>query len=257
VELDIDTVLVRRLLAAQFPRWAELPIQPVTSAGTVNALYRLGDDMAVRLPRVEWAVKDVDRERRWLPRLAPLLPVAIPSGPGPGRSSSRCTGSGRPTGHPPTVECRWPPTAIRSWRGYLLPAGAREVFRAIVGVDEATWARGRGWALSMALVQLPYYQDTNPLVAADARRAQPPPGCPDRAGRRRRSRWRRARARTLRSPPRGPALARTLRIVPARAPPGRPAGRWIPRQEQSGFDRSPAHPRSPQAPATRTKGFAG
>jgi aminoglycoside phosphotransferase (APT) family kinase protein len=54
------------------------PIEPVTSAGTVNALYRLGDDMALRLPRVEWAVEDVDRERRWLPRLAPLLPVAIP-----------------------------------------------------------------------------------------------------------------------------------------------------------------------------------
>jgi aminoglycoside phosphotransferase (APT) family kinase protein len=78
VELDIDVGLVRRLLAAQFPRWAELPIEPVTSAGTVNALYRLGDDMALRLPRVEWAVEDVDRERRWLPRLAPLLPVAIP-----------------------------------------------------------------------------------------------------------------------------------------------------------------------------------
>ena len=55
-EVDTDESLVRRLLAAQFPRWAELPIAPVESTGTVNAIYRLGDDMAVRLPRVQrWA----------------------------------------------------------------------------------------------------------------------------------------------------------------------------------------------------------
>jgi aminoglycoside phosphotransferase (APT) family kinase protein len=76
--VDIDVALVRRLLAAQFPQWADLPVEPVPSAGTINALYRLGDDMAVRLPRIEGAVKDVDREQRWLPRRAPLLPVAIP-----------------------------------------------------------------------------------------------------------------------------------------------------------------------------------
>ena len=51
-EVDTDASLVRRLLAAQFPQWADLPIEPVPSAGTDNALYRLGDDMAVRLPRI-------------------------------------------------------------------------------------------------------------------------------------------------------------------------------------------------------------
>jgi aminoglycoside phosphotransferase (APT) family kinase protein len=77
-ELDIDAVLVRRLLAAQFPKWAELPIALVASAGTDNAIYRLGDDMAVRLPRIHRANGQVQKEHEWLPRLAPLLPLAIP-----------------------------------------------------------------------------------------------------------------------------------------------------------------------------------
>src|SRR5579871_5080141 len=77
-EVDTDVSLVGRLLAAQFPQWADLPIRPVRSAGTDNALYRLGDDMAVRLPRIHWAVGQVEKEQQWLPRLAPLLPLAIP-----------------------------------------------------------------------------------------------------------------------------------------------------------------------------------
>ena len=77
-EVDINVSLVLRLLAAQFPQWADLPIEPVPSAGTDNALYRLGDDMAVRLPRIRSAVGDVEREHQWLPRLAPFLPLAIP-----------------------------------------------------------------------------------------------------------------------------------------------------------------------------------
>jgi len=56
---------------------------------------------------------------------------------------------------------------IVAWN--LLPANVREVFRAALGVDDATWARGRGWALSVALIQLPYYKDTNPSLAANAR----------------------------------------------------------------------------------------
>ena len=46
-EVDTDVSLVSRLLAEQFPQWAELPLEPVRSAGTDNAIYRLGDDMAV------------------------------------------------------------------------------------------------------------------------------------------------------------------------------------------------------------------
>ena len=51
-EVDTDVTLVSRLLAKQFPQWADLSIEPVASAGTDNALYRLGDDMVVRLPRI-------------------------------------------------------------------------------------------------------------------------------------------------------------------------------------------------------------
>ena len=76
-EVDTDASLVGRLLAAQFPQWADLPIAPVASAGTDNAIYRLGNDMAVRLPRIHWAVGQVDKEHQWLPRLAPFLPLAI------------------------------------------------------------------------------------------------------------------------------------------------------------------------------------
>ena len=54
-----------------------------------------------------------------------------------------------------------------SWN--LLPAHMREDFRSGMEVDEATWERGRGWALSIALIQLPYYKDTNPALANNAR----------------------------------------------------------------------------------------
>lgn len=77
-EVDIDVPLVRRLLAAQFPRWEDLPIEPLQPSGTDNALYRLGDDKVVRLPRGGRTSRTLEKERHWLPRLAPLLPLAVP-----------------------------------------------------------------------------------------------------------------------------------------------------------------------------------
>jgi aminoglycoside phosphotransferase (APT) family kinase protein len=77
-EVGTDVPLVRRLLAAQFPARAGLPICPVASTGTVNAMYRLGDDMVVRLPGIHWAIEGLHREIECLPRLAPHLPVPIP-----------------------------------------------------------------------------------------------------------------------------------------------------------------------------------
>jgi aminoglycoside phosphotransferase (APT) family kinase protein len=276
-EVETDVHLVRRLLAAQFPHWAELPIAPVESAGTDNALYRLGDDMAVRLPRIHWATGQVDKEQRWLPKLAPVLPVAIPVPLGRGEPGEGYPWSwsvyGWLEGQNPSVDRLADPqllatdlaafiaalqrldladgpqagrgvplarrdadtrTAIDALRGTvdtdavtavweaalrapewtgapvwlhsdlapgnlliidgrlsgvidfagvgvgdpagdlpvawnLLPAEARNVFRAALGVDDATWERGRGWALSIALIQLPYYRDTNPVLAAGAR----------------------------------------------------------------------------------------
>lgn len=77
-EIDTDEDLVRGLLTRQHPQWADRPIQRVPSAGTDNALYRLGDDLAVRLPRIHWAVDHVAKEQAWLPVLAPHLPLPTP-----------------------------------------------------------------------------------------------------------------------------------------------------------------------------------
>lgn len=77
-EVDIDPALVERLLADQFPQLAELPLRAVESTGTVNAIYRLGEDLCVRLPRLARWAKGLERELRWLPRLAAHVSLAIP-----------------------------------------------------------------------------------------------------------------------------------------------------------------------------------
>ncbi|GGZ32142.1 aminoglycoside phosphotransferase family protein [Streptomyces poonensis] len=280
----IDFSLVRRLVAAQFPRWADLPVVPVRSAGTANAMFRLGADLAVRLPRIAGAAQDVDKEHTWLPRLAPRLPVPVPvplvkgapgegypwgwsvyrwlDGENPRPHLAAAPGTGQealardlaafaaalhradPAGGPPSyrseplaerdavtraalAELRdvvdvvdtgaatavweaalaappWPgppvwihadlqpgnvltsggrlsavidfgclglgdPAVdlIAAW--YLLPATARPVFRTALAADGAAWARGRGWALSVALLELRAYRETNPVMAAVAR----------------------------------------------------------------------------------------
>ncbi|MFE3549037.1 aminoglycoside phosphotransferase family protein [Streptomyces kronopolitis] len=276
-EADIDMSLVRRLLAAQFPQWADRSLTAVDSAGTSNAMYRLGADMVVRLPRIAGAASDVEKEHHWLPRLAPTLPVAVPAPLGKGSPADgypwpwsvyrwldganpalgRLAAPGRlaadlaefvtalqridPADGPPAYRSEplparddatraalaeldalvdteaatavweaalrapsWPGPAvwihadlqpgnvlldrgrlsavidfgcaglgdpavdvIAAW--YLLPAEARGVFRTALGVDEATWARGRGWALSVALMELSYYRTTHPAMADIAR----------------------------------------------------------------------------------------
>jgi aminoglycoside phosphotransferase (APT) family kinase protein len=276
-EMPIDLPLVRRLMSEQFPQWAHLPLARLRSAGTVHAVYRLGDEFTVRLPRVEGATCDVLNEHHWLPRLAPLLPFRIPEVVGKGEPdgaypwpwsvhrwvegenplpdhladpSSLALDLARFTAALRRVDTRDAPLAYRGgplaeadpetrdaiaqldgiidtaaagaawdtalrapvWTGppvwvhadlmpgnlllvedrltavidfgtmgvgdpacdlipawNLLPGPARDLFRAESGADEATWQRGRGWALSMALIQLPYYQDTNPVLAANAR----------------------------------------------------------------------------------------
>jgi aminoglycoside phosphotransferase (APT) family kinase protein len=281
-EVQTDAQLVGRLLAAQFPQWADLPLTPVSSAGTDNALYRLGGDMVVRLPRIDWAVGQAEKERRWLPRLAPHLPLAIPEQLAmgepdagypwswsiyrwlPGESATLeglndpCQAAGQlvrfvtalwqidTTDGPPAAEhnLRGAPLALRDERtraaiaalagvvdvrratavweaalaapawerepvwfhgdllsgnvlveqGHLsavidfggLAVGdpacdlmiawnlfsgmSREVFRVETAVDEATWLRGQGCALSQAVIFIPYYWHTNPVGVANARR---------------------------------------------------------------------------------------
>jgi aminoglycoside phosphotransferase (APT) family kinase protein len=76
--VPVDVSLVRRLLAAQFPQWTDLPVVPADRFGTDNAMFRLGRDLAVRLPRFAHLAAQVDREQAWLPRLAPHLPLRVP-----------------------------------------------------------------------------------------------------------------------------------------------------------------------------------
>ena len=75
---DITPELVSRLVATQFPQWAGLPVRPVDVDGWDNATFRLGERMSVRLPSSQAYVGQVDKERRWLPILAPQLPLPIP-----------------------------------------------------------------------------------------------------------------------------------------------------------------------------------
>jgi aminoglycoside phosphotransferase (APT) family kinase protein len=282
-EVHVDGSLVRRLLAAQFPQWADLPLEQVEHAGTDNAIYRLGEDMSVRLPRIHWAVGQAEKEQRWLPRLAPHLPLAVPvplatglPGEGypwrwsisPWLDGEEATADGiadlteaaidlvrflaalqriDPAGGPlaRNDNLRGAPlalydastreaiaaldgvidtgAALAAWevalqapdwdrppvwfhgdvlagnllveRGRLsavidfgglgvgdpacdlmsawsLFAGeSRDALRTALAVDDATWARARGHALSQALIALPYYLETNPVIVARSRHA--------------------------------------------------------------------------------------
>jgi aminoglycoside phosphotransferase (APT) family kinase protein len=283
-EVEIDAALVGRLLARQFPRWAGLALEPLRPFGTDNALYRLGDEMVVRLPRRERTSRTLEKERRWLPRLAPLLPLAVPVPlaegmpaegypftwsvyswlKGENATSRRITDLGQlaadlaqfvaalqridPSGGPSPGEhnfFRGVPLAERdaatraaiaslegkidadqvapAWEGALrapewnrppvwihgdldarnllvengwlsavidfgglgvgdpacdvmvawkvLSPDTRDGFRATLSVDEATWARSRGWALSQAVIALAYYtEETNPVLVREAQR---------------------------------------------------------------------------------------
>lgn len=105
----IDGDLVRRLVSGQFPQWAGLAVERWPSGGTVNAMYRLGDAMVVRLPLVRGGAEDVAMEQEWLPRLAPHLPTRIPE----------VLGAGKPAhGYP------WPWSVYRWLPGEHPEAGA-------------------------------------------------------------------------------------------------------------------------------------
>lgn len=265
-------------LLAQAPGgFAEASIRRVASAGTDNALFRVGESFVARLPRVRWVRAQPAREHRWLRHLARGLPLAIPEpvylgqpaagypfewalhswregrnalgtdlsedilaaerlgefvaalrtldavdGPAAGRANN---GRGAPlalrsraVAHaltqlddlidvPAARRCWEIDVATRVWAGTpcwvhgdlhggnlllvdgridavidfgtlgvgdpavdLLPAwtlfsgDARDRFRTVAGLDDAAWARSRAWALSIALIALPYYRLTNPVI---------------------------------------------------------------------------------------------
>src|SRR2546421_8934588 len=278
----ITPALVSRLVAAQFPRWADLPITRMEVDGNDNTTFRLGEEMSVRLPNAERYVAQVDKEHRWLPVLAGHLPLPIPQplakgAPGGGYpwpwSVYRWLGGAPasvqpigdevqlataladflaalyridPAGGPPAgrdnffrgaplatydAETRnaigmlrrhidsgaatdlWEASLAATWNGsavwihgdvsaenLLVELGqlsavidfgcaavgdpacdttiawtffsgdSREAFRAQLPVDEATWVRGRGWALWKALITLIKDLKTNPQGAATCRR---------------------------------------------------------------------------------------
>ncbi|WP_427893136.1 aminoglycoside phosphotransferase family protein [Kribbella sp. GL6] len=76
--IEVEATQVRRLVAEQFPRWAELDVRPVANGGWDNRTFHLGTDLIVRLPSAAEYAQAVEKEHRWLPVLAPLLPLPIP-----------------------------------------------------------------------------------------------------------------------------------------------------------------------------------
>ncbi|MEU5945246.1 aminoglycoside phosphotransferase family protein [Micromonospora sp. NPDC047465] len=283
-QVDVTADVVTALVADQFPRWRGLPVRPVTSYGTVNALFRLGEDIVLRFPLQPGVGpelrEDLRREQEDARRLAPHVPLPVPEPvalgepgegyPGPWTAyrwipgetaGDRSIGdpvefardlagfvralhevdtggrawNGRTRGGPLPArdeyvrsclaesahltdtarvarvwaECRDAPAhdgpdvwihadlmpgnllvrdgrlaavidlgavcvgdpavdLMPAWN--LLPPGARETYRRALGTDDATWARGRGWAIVQAVGALPYYVDTNPVMADTARR---------------------------------------------------------------------------------------
>jgi len=173
-EVDIDPAMVRRLLLAQFPQWSELPISAVQSTGTVNAIYRLGEHLGARLPRVKlWAQSDADAATAvWVHALeaparleAPvwihtdlLRPNLLVHG---GRLCAVIDFGGVGVGDPAAE-------VIAAWSGFG-PAG-RAVLRGALGVDEGRWIRARGFALHQAALIIPYYRKTNPGFVLLAKR---------------------------------------------------------------------------------------
>lgn len=99
-DVVITTTLVRQLIAAQFPAWAGLPVTSVELDGWDNRTFRLGEELSVRLPSADGYVPQVDKELRWLPVLAPHLPLPIPEP----------VARGRPTDEFPR------PWAVHRWR---------------------------------------------------------------------------------------------------------------------------------------------
>ncbi|HUQ40418.1 MAG TPA: aminoglycoside phosphotransferase family protein [Acidimicrobiales bacterium] len=78
-EFEVDEELVHRLLRAQFPQWADLPLALVEPSGTDHTIYRLGDELVVRMPVMEYATRQAVKEATWVPFLAPQVPLELPT----------------------------------------------------------------------------------------------------------------------------------------------------------------------------------
>ncbi|MGO1974090.1 MAG: aminoglycoside phosphotransferase family protein [Propionibacteriaceae bacterium] len=76
--VPVNAAQVRRLIEEQFPEWAGLPVEPVANGGWDNWTFHLGTDLVVRLPSAAEYARAVEKEHRWLPLLAPCLPLPVP-----------------------------------------------------------------------------------------------------------------------------------------------------------------------------------
>jgi aminoglycoside phosphotransferase (APT) family kinase protein len=110
----IDDALVRRLVAAQFPEWARLPLRAIEPGGWDNKTFRLGEQMVVRVPIEALYAVQVRKEHRWLPRLSPRLPLEIPTPVAIGQPGMAFHGSGRSTGGSTASRRRWSMLPIQS-----------------------------------------------------------------------------------------------------------------------------------------------
>jgi aminoglycoside phosphotransferase (APT) family kinase protein len=278
-EIDIDKSLVYNLLKSQCPHWANLPLKTIPSSGTDNALFRLGNNYVVRLPRIDWATASINKEFEWLPKIARSLNIPISEPVFKGQSDKDYPWSWIVTkwneGHSPdfekeneylllakeladflnqlhgiklsdgpysrrgvplkdlnyetyqainelegevdiqTITQLWREltniaiwnkapvwvhgdflpgnilvqnnrlTAVIDWSDVgigdpacdlviawsLLNKNSRKIFREnLENIDDNDWERGRGIALSIALIMLPYYKHSNPFLATLARR---------------------------------------------------------------------------------------
>lgn len=80
-EVEVTADDVRRLVASQFPQWSDRPVRALTEAGTDHRLFLLGSEttpLVARMPKIAWATGQAASDARWLPRLAPHLPLALP-----------------------------------------------------------------------------------------------------------------------------------------------------------------------------------
>jgi len=138
-EHDVDASLVHALLREQHSDLAGLPLVDA-GHGWDNSLYRLGDDLLVRLPRRRASADLIEQECRWLPELAPRLPMATPVPLRIGRP-----GCGYPWA--------WSITLRASVRG------------SSDAIDDDTWMRARGWALALGLAYLAHSRDNADMGA--------------------------------------------------------------------------------------------
>ena len=77
-EIPIDDELVRALVRRAMPDYADAPVRRLAATGSTNALFRLGDELLVRLPRQPGGSAAISKEAAWLPLIGPLLPVSVP-----------------------------------------------------------------------------------------------------------------------------------------------------------------------------------